>query len=157
MDSLREDASRDEVRKAVIDTALAHSLVSKYTSLVAVADNIARDSDTPLMSRDVPLNLPQGWDYEKVFGDLLKKAAPPAREAAPEVDREARTENGEAAERLQRDMRVARAAPTAMHAFGQPVQLPSGATPAPLHTLVGWMFLSLAVAMGLLARRRRRA
>jgi Ca-activated chloride channel family protein len=66
----------DEVRSRVLEVALAHHLISKYTSLVAVDVTPTRPGDAALKSRAVPTNLPAGWQYEKVFGYLPKGATP---------------------------------------------------------------------------------
>jgi Ca-activated chloride channel family protein len=78
--ALMEDRMRgvpeDEVRRQVLEVALAHHLVSKYTSLVAVDVTPTRPEDAALKSGAVPTNLPAGWQYEKVFGQLPKGATP---------------------------------------------------------------------------------
>ena len=78
--ALMEDRVRgvpeDEIRTGVLEVALAHHLVSKYTSLVAVDVTPARPADAALKSGAVPTNLPAGWQYEKVFGHLPKGATP---------------------------------------------------------------------------------
>ncbi len=61
-------AEPDLVRQAVIDVALKHHLVSRYTSLVAVDVTPVRPEDRTLQSHALPTNLPQGWDYTSVFG-----------------------------------------------------------------------------------------
>ena len=68
MDSLDGGVDKDEVRKEVIDTALQHHLVSKYTSLVAVDVTPSRPAGEPLNRAAARTNLPKGWQYEKVFG-----------------------------------------------------------------------------------------
>ena len=47
-DSLREGKSEDDVRPAVVQVALEHHLVSKYTSLVAVDKTPVRRADDSL-------------------------------------------------------------------------------------------------------------
>ncbi|HJS36633.1 MAG TPA: marine proteobacterial sortase target protein [Burkholderiales bacterium] len=74
MDSIREGAAEDKVRAEVIDLALAHRLVTKYTSFVAVDKTPARVSDAQLKLAAVPTNLPEGWEYDKVFGELPQGA-----------------------------------------------------------------------------------
>jgi len=78
--ALMEDRVRgvpeDEIRRQVLEVALAHHLVSKYTSLVAVDVTPTRPEDAALKSGAVPTNLPAGWQYEKVFGYLPKGATP---------------------------------------------------------------------------------
>jgi Ca-activated chloride channel family protein len=57
-----------ELRQAVIDLALRHHLVSKYTSLVAVETVPARPEHQPLLSHAMKTNLPHGMQYEAIFG-----------------------------------------------------------------------------------------
>ncbi len=52
----------------VLDLALEHSLISRRTSLVAVDKTPSRPADARLSRADLPLNLPAGWDFDKVFG-----------------------------------------------------------------------------------------
>ena len=78
MDTLRAGASKSEVRASVVEVALRHHLVSKYTSLVAVDVTPARSPDEDLVKRALPTNLPAGWKYEKVFGPPPRTATPAA-------------------------------------------------------------------------------
>ncbi len=57
-----------ELRQAVIDVALRHHLVSRYTSLVAVETTPARPEQQPLQSHAMKTNLPHGMQYEAIFG-----------------------------------------------------------------------------------------
>ena len=52
----------------ILRVALEHHLVSRRTSLVAIDVTPARPDGVPLTRREMPVNLPEGWDYEKVFG-----------------------------------------------------------------------------------------
>jgi len=70
IDSIREGAREEEIRTQVIDLATAHRLVTKYTSFVAVDKTPARTLDAPLKLAAVPTNLPDGWEVDKVFGEL---------------------------------------------------------------------------------------
>jgi Ca-activated chloride channel family protein len=74
IDSQHEGAKEEEVRDAVVDIALAHHLVSKYTSLVAVDKTPVRPKEDALQSGAIPTNLPEGWEYGKVFGELPQGA-----------------------------------------------------------------------------------
>lgn len=74
IDSVREGAPEEEVRRQVIALATAHRLVTKYTSFVAVDKTPARPSDAQLKLAAVPTNLPEGWEYDKVFGELPQGA-----------------------------------------------------------------------------------
>ena len=74
MDALRSGAPEEEVRTGVIKLALDHHLVSKYTSLVAVERTQARARDELLKSAGIPTNLPEGWSYDAVYGELPRGA-----------------------------------------------------------------------------------
>ena len=68
MDSVDGGLDKGEVRKQVIETALQHHLVSRYTSLVAVDVTPSRPAGEGLNRAAARTNLPKGWQYEKVFG-----------------------------------------------------------------------------------------
>jgi Ca-activated chloride channel homolog len=68
LDAHRGGATDDAVRQAVIQVALAHHLVSPYTSLVAIDVTPVRPDGAALQSHAMPTNLPHGWDYTAVFG-----------------------------------------------------------------------------------------
>ncbi len=63
------NVSRVDADKRILDLALEHSLLTRVTSLVAVDKTPSRPAGTPLTRADVPLNLPAGWDFDKVFGE----------------------------------------------------------------------------------------
>ncbi|MEM6648935.1 MAG: VWA domain-containing protein, partial [Pseudomonadota bacterium] len=60
--------------KNILQTALTHGLVSRLTSLVAVDITPSRPQDMSLESQILPLNLPEGWDFDKVFGEDISSA-----------------------------------------------------------------------------------
>ena len=68
MDALRDGAPADETKAKVIELALAHRLVTQYTSLVAADRTPARPAGADLKTAAMPTNLPEGWNYEAVFG-----------------------------------------------------------------------------------------
>jgi len=70
LDSIRDGAPEEAVRDEVIRLASAHRLVTRYTSFVAVDATPARASDAPLKRAALPTHLPQGWEYDKVFGPV---------------------------------------------------------------------------------------
>ena len=74
MDRLRGGAPEQEIRDAVVALALEHQLVSRYTSLVAVDRTPARSAEAQLKSASLATNLPEGWTYEGVFGELPRGA-----------------------------------------------------------------------------------
>ena len=63
-------ADPEIVREQVIEVALEHSLVSKYTSLVAVDVTPSRPLDEEVHTGPVPTNLPAGWEADGVFCQL---------------------------------------------------------------------------------------
>lgn len=66
--------SREETDRQVLSLSLEHHLVGRLTSLIAVETTPSRPADAELVRAEVPLNLPAGWDFDKVFG----KAGAPA-------------------------------------------------------------------------------
>ena len=75
----KRDAEFESVKQTIIDTALEHHLVSKYTSLVAVDVTPVRPADEKLDKHAIPTHLPKGWNYEKVFGPTYPATATDAR------------------------------------------------------------------------------
>ncbi len=68
LDQRRSSASEAMIRHAVVELALAHHLVSPYTSLVAIDVTPVRPGNEALHSHALKTNLPHGWDYTAVFG-----------------------------------------------------------------------------------------
>ena len=64
----RRSSDPEDVRSAIVETALAHHLVSKYTSLVAVDKTPVRSSNDPLKSEQVPNLMPYGQSTNAIFG-----------------------------------------------------------------------------------------
>ena len=60
--------SKVSADQRILSLALEHSLVSRLTSLVAVDKTPSRPEGMQLTRADIPLNLPAGWDFDKVFG-----------------------------------------------------------------------------------------
>jgi Ca-activated chloride channel family protein len=68
MDDRMMGRDQESARRAIIDVALAHHLVSNHTSLVAVDVTPIRSPDHPLYSHALKVNLPDGQRYEAIFG-----------------------------------------------------------------------------------------
>ena len=68
MDSERRGGGSGEVRDAIVETALTHHLVSKYTSLVAVDKTPARPAGDPLASEQVANLMTYGHSTNAIFG-----------------------------------------------------------------------------------------
>jgi Ca-activated chloride channel family protein len=81
MDDMRRGSPPEELRKAVIEVAMEHHLVSRYTSLVAVDTTPARPQGSTAHTAAVPTHLPHGWQYDTVFGELPQTATPAALHA----------------------------------------------------------------------------
>jgi Ca-activated chloride channel family protein len=73
MDAGRRGAPEEDIRAAVIDVALAHHLVSKFTSLVAVDVTPTKAAGTPAFKTAVPGNVPEGLTG---FDQLPRTATP---------------------------------------------------------------------------------
>ncbi|MGF1462265.1 MAG: marine proteobacterial sortase target protein [Maricaulaceae bacterium] len=66
----------ETIDAAVLETALRHELVSRLTSLVAVDKTPSRPEGESAQTARVPLELPEGWDYDRVFGRPSAQASP---------------------------------------------------------------------------------
>lgn len=130
-------ADWEKIDRSILEVALDHHLVSRLTSLVAVDVTPSRPEDETLASAEVPVNLPDGWDFEAVFGETggaVQTRAAIAPDPAWQV------------------LKVA-AAPPAPSAQAQGVSLPEGSTLAPLLTVLGLFGLGLAALLLVLLRR----
>ena len=124
-DSLRDGAPPGDVKAGITKIGLTHSLVTRYTSLLATEQTAVRPAGTPLATGDVPLNLPHGWRFNTTMGKhLLKRAAAPPAPAP-----------------MQRTGSKAR-----FDLATRSLILPQGATPFFLHLAIG---VGLLVVAGL--------
>ncbi|MEM7568663.1 MAG: marine proteobacterial sortase target protein [Pseudomonadota bacterium] len=137
------NAKPEEIDAGILDVALTHGLVSRLTSLVAVDTTPSRPSDEQLVSAEVPLNLPAGWDFEAVFGGSAD--AVPAMAPAPPAPLMRKVMNSQSVQLA--------AAPSQT---GAGLALPATAILWELRVLLGILLLSLSVA-GLMMLRRGRA
>jgi Ca-activated chloride channel family protein len=78
MDEARRGADAEHTRVRILDTALTHHLVSKYTSLVAVDKTPARPAGDPLASEQVPNLMPYGQSVNAIFGFPATATGAPA-------------------------------------------------------------------------------
>jgi len=79
-DAERQAGTPEAKRAEIITVALAHGLVTRYTSLVAVDRTPVRPSQMALTSAPVPTLLPDGWIADSVLGPgaPLPQTATPA-------------------------------------------------------------------------------
>jgi Ca-activated chloride channel family protein len=78
MDDERRGANTDETRGQILETALTHHLVSKYTSLIAVDKTPVRPAGDPLSSEQVPNLMPYGQSTNAIFGFPATATSAPA-------------------------------------------------------------------------------
>ena len=119
-------ADFEETRAMITELALAHHLVSAHTSLVAVDITPVRPKGEDLNTQNVPLMLPEGWEWDGVFAEPGRIT--PLPEKADEYA-----------------ALIAPGGPASLQA------LPRGSTPATLNILLGL----LALTAGLLLVRYR--
>ena len=156
MDGQRRGESPAAIREAALKVALGYGLVSKFTSLVAVDATPARAIDAPLRTADVPTNLPDGWQYDKVFGVQTGAVAPPSPAPSPQPFntplRKTKATPASPAGAIAADASLSRAreesaAQIGAISPGAPVALPQTATHAQLSLLIGLALLALALAL----------
>lgn len=126
---------------AILSLALEHQLVTRLSSLVAVDKTPSRPAGEPLKLSELPVNLPAGWDFAKVFGERQQLQRQPAERRAEADDKPVQVA---AAKRPQ-------PAPVAQPAA---VQLPKTATDAELKMMIGFVLLSLSLLLLMFGRRR---
>ncbi|WP_249134835.1 marine proteobacterial sortase target protein [Bradyrhizobium sp. AUGA SZCCT0222] len=131
--------SPEDADKTILALALDHQLVTRLTSLVAVDKTPSRPEGEPLKVSELPINLPAGWDFAKVFGE---------RPLLPVAPTERRAEAGEARAQV---AALKRAAPAVTAA---PVQLPKTATDAELKMILGVIFLIFSLVLFAFNRRQ---
>ena len=66
MDDYRTQGQAEDIKDAIVNVALSHHLVSKFTSLVAVDKTPARSKQNPLKSTAVATNKPAGWKMKQL-------------------------------------------------------------------------------------------
>jgi Ca-activated chloride channel family protein len=135
------EATPEDADKTILSLALEHQLVTRLTSLVAVDKTPSRPAGEPLRLSELPLNLPAGWDFAKVFGEKAQPISPPAGRRADADD--ARVQLA----MTKRALPVVSAAPNT-------VMLPKTATDAELKMIAGSMLLALGLILLLFNRRQ---
>lgn len=78
LDRERRGGNERELRSGILQTALTHHLVSKYTSLVAVDKTPARPVSGRLSSEQVPNLMPYGQSANAIFGFPATATSAPA-------------------------------------------------------------------------------
>jgi Ca-activated chloride channel family protein len=138
--TLRQAAPED-ADKTILALALEHQLVTRLTSLVAVDKTPSRPERETLKLTELPLNLPAGWEFSKVFGERPNRPAPPT---------ERRAEGDDARVQL---ATTKRALPVVTQAPST-ITLPKTATDAGLKMITGSILLALSLILLVFNRRR---
>jgi Ca-activated chloride channel family protein len=76
MESLALGGNESESRQEVLETALQHHLVSRYTSLIGIDTQVSRPDNENVRRSMVRNHLPQGWQAAAVFGGGAQTASP---------------------------------------------------------------------------------
>jgi Ca-activated chloride channel homolog len=127
----------DAANAQVLQIALTHQIVSSQTSLIAVDKSPKRPAGEKLTRADVPLNLPAGWNFDKVFGTDKPVLTPKQRDAAAAFMQLAST-----------DRPI-----TSNQALADHVQLPQTATPAGLFMIISLLMMVMAAMLRMFAVR----
>jgi len=136
--------TQTEADKRILQLALEHHLVTRLTSLVAVDSKRLRPANTPLTTADIPLQLPAGWDYDKLLGiEAMREAKADARDH--QTGDKSQSVNGDA------DVQEISAPPSASP------PLPQTATPATLLFLQGLLALLFGTSLLIFISRRSKA
>jgi Ca-activated chloride channel homolog len=133
----------DVANKAILTVALAHQVVSSQTSLIAVDKSPKRPAGERLTRADVPLNLPAGWNFDKVFGVEEPLQSPKTKD-----ERDANAQFLQLASSYK--------PVTAQQAVNH-VQLPQTATPAGFLMILSILMIMVSAVFRLLAVRPRLA
>ncbi|MBR0757231.1 marine proteobacterial sortase target protein [Bradyrhizobium jicamae] len=133
-------ATPEESDKTILALALEHQLVTRLTSLVAVDKTPSRPEGEPLKLTELPLNLPAGWDFAKVFGERPRLQVAPTERRADGGDARVQVAS------LKRSPVVTTPPAT--------VPLPKTATDAELKMIAGVIFLTVSLLLMLFNRRQ---
>src|SRR5215468_4478324 len=132
----------EETDKAVLALALEHQLVTRLTSLIAVDKTPSRPDGETLKLAELPLNLPAGWEFEKVFGEREQLRKTPTERRAGDAQVQHAV--------LRQRSPVPTVAPTA-------VTLPKTATDAEIKMIAGGILLVIGFVLFLITRRQKYA
>jgi Ca-activated chloride channel family protein len=134
------EATPEEADKTILALALRHQLVTRLTSLVAVDKTPSRPEGETLKLSELPLNLPAGWDFAKVFGERPK---PPVSPTERRAESDARVQ-----------LAMTKRALPAVSSAPATVMLPKTATDAELKMIAGSILLALSLILLLFNRRQ---
>jgi Ca-activated chloride channel family protein len=138
----------DGIKQQATDTALAYGLVSRYTSLVAIEQTIARYTKTaPLATREIPLAIPAGSNPKypsHQSGSQSQTIAASTTKPTANSGNTTHTPNGSQIVSIPQTL-----------ADGSPMPIPQGNLGIVLHLLMS-LVMSSSVAVGAWFTRRRK-
>ena len=135
-------ATPEDADKTILALAVEHQLVSRLTSLVAVDKTPSRPEGEALKLSELPLNLPAGWDFAKVFGERPRLPSAPTERRA-DAGGDARVH-----------LAAAKRMPLAVMPAPGTVKLPKTATDAELKMIAGSILLALGLILFVFNRRQ---
>jgi len=139
----------EEADAVILGLALDHHLVTRLTSLVAVDKTPRRPDGARLTRTELPLNLPAGWDFDKVFGE---RPAPPP----PGTRRANLAQPGELTVASFRAVATSARPRSAGASAAHGILLPKTATDAELRMTLGLALIAMSVVLVMIGRRPRR-
>jgi Ca-activated chloride channel family protein len=140
----------EEAEQRILTLALDHHLVSRLTSLVAVDKTPSRPGGARLSQAEIPLNLPAGWEFDKVFGP---QGDAPSDPSLMRIERRADLTEADKAQRVAYAAVAQSRAPQPAPPPATGATLPKTATDAEIRILFG--ILLCLVSVFLLVIRRR--
>jgi len=139
----------EEADKRILALALDHHLVTRLTSLVAVDKTPSRPDGARLTRAEIPLNLPAGWEFDKVFGPQRRGPTDPT--LVP-IERRADLTDVEKAQRTAyAAIALGRVAQPAAPQSG--ATLPKTATDAEIRIFLGILLCLVSVFLLMIRRR----
>ena len=144
----------EEADQRILALALQHHLVTRLTSLVAVEQTPSRPDGARLTRAELPLNLPAGWEFDKVFGGERRPVIGAGR--APDRHKPVHHAQRDAYARVTVSAAPRPVAPRAILPGGQNgVILPKTATDAELRLWFGLLLCVASLILIVVWRRRR--
>jgi Ca-activated chloride channel family protein len=134
-------AAPEDADKTILTLALEHQLVTRLTSLVAVDKTPSRPEGEALKLTELPLNLPTGWDFAKVFGERPQPRSPPTERRADARDARVQLAANKSV------LPVVTSGPST-------ITLPKTATDAELKMVAGSFLLALSLILFVFNRRQ---
>ena len=147
----------DQADQRILALGLEHHLVTRLTSLVAVDRTPSRPEGAHLSRAEVPLNLPAGWEFDKVFGGERPATPVPAERRAETAPGRLAQLDGYAAVTASRSPKLAAAKPVPPPGQSGGAVLPKTATDAELRLWLGLMLCAAGLILLVIRRRRHQA